>query len=181
MYNFINDTRDCIKEANLLKTTIQTGLKYKNNCTKPPFYSINKPIPDNNPYGGCLLMLEITDKIIKKENELALTTNHPDAPSVADMLLYLFFEPALEANMNVATTIDSLSGINLEFDEAYKVMMKTQQQRSEIMGGKKSKSVRRRKRATRIRRRHHRRKSSITITRHDLRRGSNKRTVRRLQ
>ena len=185
-----------------IKDRVERGKEYSNNhCTEPDnFYIFGmRPKPTTENY-ICDIILDIANNIRNIELEIE---NNPQTTvrEINDILLEAFLKFILNTKKrNEIIGKNSLPNIDTDDAEANRILeiifnitgiridikymrdwyinhghlVKNQV----VVGGKKSKSVRRRKRATRIRPRN-RRKSSII--RHDLRRGSHKRTVRRLQ
>lgn len=165
----------CMRAANKMLENVRSNMNYPK-CTKPSFSFFSTTKPSTSPYDACNLMLKIAQNVVDIETQIQRqhVINSNRLPTHIHEVLIGTFSPLVQnTGLDLKDAILQLSGIDVS-----QTLAKNQQPQEQQQGGKKSKSVRRRKRATRIRPRN-RRKSSII--RHDLRRGSHKRTVRRLQ
>lgn len=169
----------CMLAANKMLENVHLNMNYPK-CTKPSFSFFSATKPSTSPYDACKLMLEIAQNVVDIETQIQNKYQHDIKsnrhPTHIHEVLIGAFSPLVRNGLNLKYAILQLSGIDVSQTLA-KNQQPQEQQQQQQRGGKKSKSVRRRKRATRAHR--HRRKSYIT--RHDIRRGSHKRTVRRLQ
>ena len=170
----------CMRAANKMLENVRSNMNYPK-CTKPSFSFFSTTKPSTSPYDACNLMLKIAQNVVEIETQIQRqhVINSNRLPTHIHEVLIGTFSPLVRnTGLDLKDAILQLSGIDVSQTLAKKQQPQEQQyQQQQQQGGKKSKSVRHRKRATRAHRHH--RKSSII--RHDLRRGSHKRTVRRLQ